>query len=331
MSRAQGGIYTKAICQRFYYFSDKMSKTPELKTRDRKIMVLPKYIKSSKDLQTKPKAICDGFLSQAMQKTKVANPFVERAKQFQVALNKTNNLQDVLALKDFKEEIISAGGFSEKCKSNLEEKELDDSVKRVLTKIIRDSGKDFRQEILYRYLLTKGDALGGIMRNITGSFAGMKFATKIVKKLKADGYTPKIKRNGKRKIQRIIWNDMLLMFDVKPKRIDKNIDVILLDNRTKSDEKELLSDPSKYLACGELKGGIDPAGADEHWKTANSALDRIRTKLKKCPPLFFVGASIESSMAEEIFAQLKNGKLAYAANLNEETQLDALVDWLIKL
>ena len=27
---------------------------------------------------------------------------------------------------------------------------------------------------------------------------------------------------------------------------------------------------------GELKGGIDPAGADEHWKTGNSALVRIR-------------------------------------------------------
>jgi len=27
---------------------------------------------------------------------------------------------------------------------------------------------------------------------------------------------------------------------------------------------------------GELKGGIDPAGADEHWKTANKALDKMR-------------------------------------------------------
>ncbi len=28
----------------------------------------------------------------------------------------------------------------------------------------------------------------------------------------------------------------------------------------------------KTLMLGELKGGIDPAGADEHWKTANTVL-----------------------------------------------------------
>ncbi|HAJ78349.1 MAG TPA: hypothetical protein DCO75_01135, partial [Fibrobacteres bacterium] len=31
----------------------------------------------------------------------------------------------------------------------------------------------------------------------------------------------------------------------------------------------------------ELKGGIDPAGADEHWKTAKTAIDRIVSAFKK--------------------------------------------------
>jgi hypothetical protein len=30
------------------------------------------------------------------------------------------------------------------------------------------------------------------------------------------------------------------------------------------------------IALGELKGGIDPGGADEHWKTAQAAFNRIR-------------------------------------------------------
>jgi len=295
-------------------------------------MTLPKSIKSPKDLQTKYRAVCDGFLLQAMQKTKIASKVVKRARQFQAALNKTNNIQDILSLKDFKEEIISACGFSEKCKSILEEKELDDSVKKVLSILIKDSGKDFREEILYRYLLTKGDALGGTMRNITGSFAGTKFSNKIVEELKVGGHKPEIRKNRDGKIQRVIWNHRLLMFNIKPRLIGKNIDVILFDTKGKFDEKELLKDPSKYMACGELKGGIDPAGADEHWKTANSALDRIRTKLKSnCPHLFFVGASIEASMAMEIFNQLKDGKLSHASNLNVEDQLDELVDWLINL
>lgn len=54
---------------------------------------------------------------------------------------------------------------------------------------------------------------------------------------------------------------------------------------------------------GELKGGIDPAGADEHWKTANTALDRIRNSFANVGysvKTSFVGAAIANAMAVEI-------------------------------
>jgi type II restriction enzyme len=85
---------------------------------------------------------------------------------------------------------------------------------------------------------------------------------------------------------------------------------------------------------GELKGGIDPAGADEHWKTANSALNRIRTsfdKKKLKPQTFFVGAAIENAMAVEIFKLLKSGTMSNAANLTSDKQLTSVCDWIINL
>ena len=42
-------------------------------------------------------------------------------------------------------------------------------------------------------------------------------------------------------------------------------------------ERGLLKNPGYYLACGELKSGNDPAGGDEHWKTAWAAFDRYAT------------------------------------------------------
>jgi type II restriction enzyme len=92
--------------------------------------------------------------------------------------------------------------------------------------------------------------------------------------------------------------------------------------------------PGKYLALGELKGGIDPAGADEHWKTANSALNRIRTAFSKenChPKTFFIGAAVENAMAKEIYQQLNDGTVSNGANLTNEEQVVSLCDWLIKL
>jgi len=83
-----------------------------------------------------------------------------------------------------------------------------------------------------------------------------------------------------------------------------------------------------------LKGGIDPAGADEHWKTARTALNRIQISfydLGFAPNLVFIGAAIERKMAEEIWDSLKTGTLANAANLTDEIQLSSITQWLCSI
>ena len=85
---------------------------------------------------------------------------------------------------------------------------------------------------------------------------------------------------------------------------------------------------------GELKGGIDPAGADEHWKTANTALERIRTGFVSVGvdiKTSFVGAAIENAMSIEIYEQLKRGVLSNAANLTDNNQLTEYCKWLLNL
>jgi len=128
-----------------------------------------------------------------------------------------------------------------------------------------------------------------------------------------------------------------LLMNIKVPIVNKNVDLCLFDGDFTSFNKSTDSqhrDLSKYLALGELKGGIDPAGADEHWKTANSALIRIRAafeKLKLSPKTFFVASAIEKSMAEEIYNQLINKNLSFASNLTNETQLVNLCNWIVKL
>jgi hypothetical protein len=116
--------------------------------------------------------------------------------------------------------------------------------------------------------------------------------------------------------------------------LKNNVDVVLLDAQTTNVPRELVGMPSAYIALGELKGGIDPAGADEHWKTARSALGRIREAFSSCTPqpqLFFVGAAIERKMADEIWAMLGTRRLDNAANLTDDSQLNSVVAWLCSL
>ena len=106
------------------------------------------------------------------------------------------------------------------------------------------------------------------------------------------------------------------------------------DSEIGTGQKGIYNQPDKYIALGELKGGIDPAGADEHWKTANSALNRIRdsfAKTKHRPHTFFIGAAIENAMAKEIFKQLQDNILTRAGNLTNDAHVLEICSWLIGL
>ena len=124
-----------------------------------------------------------------------------------------------------------------------------------------------------------------------------------------------------------------VIYNLQVPLIKKNVDLCLFDCEPANLDSAKKA-PDRYIALGELKGGIDPAGADEHWKTANSALTRIRnafTKKRLSPKLFFVGAAIENSMASEIWTQLDEGTLSNAANLTGSNQVASLCNWLTSL
>ncbi len=113
-----------------------------------------------------------------------------------------------------------------------------------------------------------------------------------------------------------------------------NVDLSLFNCGAEDLKRDTYKNPSSYIALGELKGGIDPAGADEHWKTARTALNRIHEAFKKHklrPHTFFIGAAIEPKMASEIWSLLKRGVLGNAANLTDEDQIASTTRWLCGL
>ncbi len=113
-----------------------------------------------------------------------------------------------------------------------------------------------------------------------------------------------------------------------------NVDICLFKCSHESLSSEIIRSPEQYIALGELKGGIDPAGADEHWKTAHSAIERIKRAFKKSklnPKTFFVASAIEKNMANEIWKLLSDGELDNAANLTDDQQLDSIARWICSL
>jgi len=293
--------------------------------------VLPKFIKSAGDLVTSHQSVRDGFLLQALAKTRKAEPYIAQAHRLWDSLNSVSSIDEVVKLRAIHTDLLAAAGFSDKARNHLGSDELTDALSRVVVQIAKEHGGKWREEILYRFLLTKGDSLGGSMRNYTGAVAGIQLSKALLSALADKKVTPSVRNSDANpdKIQAILWPRRILLFDRKPAFSANNIDAILLDASKCYSEKEGLSRQQCYLACGELKGGIDPAGADEHWKTANTALNRIRTAFVDHPlKLFFVGAAIEASMAAEIFSQLNDGRLTFAANLTVPNQVTDLAAWI---
>ncbi len=310
------------------------------------------FVPNSDALVTTRGARRSGFLEYALRRNKESVPFIDKAKALQVFLQKyTSRAEDVLKCNDIREALIESAGVSVKAKAHLDDTDKSELLAGFVKEVLAPCGAKYIDEIVYRYLLTLGDALGGTMRNIVGSIAEEKFVRFIVAQLQVHNIEFELLPKQSQWIsskdyvaemaartKALRWKNedsyRSLIFNINVPQVKKNIDIVLLGNKiegvTATALSSTLGNSSNYIAIGELKGGIDPAGADEHWKTANTALGRVRNSFEKKLDLFFIGAAIEPQMSEEIFRQCQNGELSNAANLTVDYQLCALCEWIIK-
>jgi type II restriction enzyme len=297
-----------------------------------------------------------GFIDLALEKNRKASPFVEQAKALKVLASKASTPRQLLRIPEIRPAVLTAAGISDKAANHLSENDKIQAIKGLVKNFLEPAGKDFVDELVYRFLLTRGDSLGGSLRNLAGSLGERKFTRTLISTLSVQSRDYKwLHSKSKKWINRssddsgielhlkgLNWQTSgkrTLIYNLTVPLVKKNVDLCLFDCAPDqimpaNNPESLHHAPSKYIALGELKGGIDPAGADEHWKTANSALERIRRafhKRKHKPYTFFIGAAIEKAMATEIFDQLRHGILTNAANLTNENQLVSICKWLASL
>jgi type II restriction enzyme len=305
------------------------------------------HLNSNADLVTTYEATRAGFVELALERNRRASPVIDQARSLKAAVAQITRPTALSSIPDIRQALLAAAGVSEKASRHLNTEDEDEAIRGLIVEYLEPAGEAFVEELIYRFLLTKGDAIGGIMRNAGGEIGQRKFTRAVLAALRLQKIRCSVlPKNGKwidddpefdSRIQAIAWQhnnrNRTLLYNRMIPVVRKSVDINLLkcqpENLTEAIQKPVL-----YLGLGELKGGIDPAGADEHWKTARSALQRIRTEFSAqdlAPHTFFVGAAIVKSMSNEIWSMLTNGTLENAANLTSPDQVASLCHWLISL
>jgi len=310
------------------------------------------HLKSCKSLETTYEAVRAGFVALALEKNRRATPFVAQARALKTASSKAHSPRDLLKIPDIQSALLTAAGVSDKATNHLQDSDKQEAVDGLIKNFLEPAGNNFIEELVFRFLLTRGDTLGGSMRNIGGFMAQKKLTRAILAYLKLAGYQcrwlhsetntwaelPEDYADVELSLRGLSWDTgnapRTLLYNITVPLFRNNVDLSLFNCSAGNLTREVIKTPSAYIALGELKGGIDPAGADEHWKTARTSLNRIHEAFSKHqlkPHTFFIGAAIETKMAKEIWEMLKRGTLENAANLTDEDQVNSVSKWLFVL
>jgi hypothetical protein len=309
------------------------------------------HLTSSEDLITNYQATRSGFVALALEKNRRATPFIEQARTLKLFASQAENPTDLINIVDIKTALLTAAGISDKAIKYLDHQDKIDAIQGLIKNFLEPAGTNFVEELVFRFLLTRGETLGGSMRNAGGILAQRKLIRTLISILRISGKSYRWLHSVTNQWVQMLEDDSdielylkglnwlseseqrTLMLNRKVSVVGNNIDLCLLNcSPEELTQKEQLS--SSYIALGELKGGIDPAGADEHWKTARTALQRIViafSKIELKPHTFFIGAAIEKNMAREIWHQLETGVLENAANLTNDQQMASIGRWICHL
>lgn len=315
-------------------------------------MAYHNHLTSSSDLVTPHEKTRAGFVALSLERNRRATPFVDQARSLKTIASQVLTPAALINITEIQPALLAAAGVSDKAASHMLPQNKLEAIQGLIKEFLEPAGSDFLEELVYRFLLTRGDTLGGSMRNVGGVLARRKLTRVIIATLTLAGipcfwlhsisktWMPMTIENAgiELYLRGLSWSsggrNRTIIYNLNVPQVKNNIDVCVLNSGYEDLTANTYKQSDIYIALGEVKGGIDPAGADEHWKTARTALSRIWTgfsQVRLSPYTFFIGAAIEKRMADEIWGYLEDGTLSNAANMTNETQVDSLCYWLINL
>lgn len=172
-------------------------------------------IKSPADLVTSREQTRAGFIAFALEKNRRSTPIIESAKSFKVFASRAKTPKDLLKISEIRPALLATDGLSDKAVNYFTENDQDKAILSLIENFLEPAGKYFIDEAVYRYLLIKGDSLGGTMRNLVGVIAQQKFVRTLLSNLSISGTNYQWLDNKTKKWKEKLNNDFSIEEQLK--------------------------------------------------------------------------------------------------------------------
>lgn len=229
-----------------------------------------RHLKSAQDLETTYEAVRAGFVALALEKNRRATPFVAQARALKVAAARAKTPADLVNIADIRSALLTAAGVSDKAANHLQDSDKTEAISGLIKNFLEPAGVDFVEELVFRFLLTRGDTLGGSMRNVGGFMAQKKLTRSILACLQLAGKQchwrhaetrtwaelPEDNADVELYLRGLSWQTAngprTLMYNVTVPLFRNNVDLALVDCAAVDLTRDVIRTPSAYIALGEL-------------------------------------------------------------------------------
>ena len=121
-----------------------------------------------------------GFIEAALEKNRKAQPLIDEANSFRALALRAKKPMELLKIDQIRKPLLTASGLSDKAFKYFREEDKIEAITKMIRTFLEPAGSNFVDELVYRYLLIRGDSLGGSMRNYVGAVAKHKLIRKVL-------------------------------------------------------------------------------------------------------------------------------------------------------
>jgi type II restriction enzyme len=224
------------------------------------------HLSSSNDLVTTYEAVRAGFVALALEKNRRATPFIAQARALKTAASNASNAVDLINIEEIQPALLAAAGVSDKAANHLQHEDKIEAIQGLIHNFLEPAGISFVEELVFRFLLTRGDTLGGSMRNVGGVLAQRKLTRAIISALKVSGrsyqWLHSVNKTWTRMpdedadielyLRGLYWKkgsrDRTLVYNLTVPLVKNNIDLCVFDCAPNHLSPVVSSSPKSYIA-----------------------------------------------------------------------------------